>query len=97
MKEMLETQIWSIGREDPLQKEMDTHSSIPEYFSILAWEIPWIEEPGGLQSMVSQRIGHDWVTEHLCIGIYTELTGNMKNEAKIEKKKKKKNGLYNTE
>jgi len=48
-----------MGREDPLQKEMDTHSSIPEYFSILAWEIPWIEEPGGVQSMVSQRIRHD--------------------------------------
>ena len=45
-----------LGREDPLEKEMATHSSI------LAWRIPWTEEPGGLQSMGSQRLGHDWVT-----------------------------------
>ena len=75
------------SREDPLQKEMATHSSMPKYFSILAWEIPWIEEPRGLQSMVYQRIRCDWVTEHSCIGIFTEMTGDMKNEAKIEKKK----------
>ena len=43
-----EMQVWSLGREDPLEKEMATHSSI------LAWRIPWIEEPGGLQSMGSQ-------------------------------------------
>ena len=43
---MQETQVHSLGREDPLEKEMATHSSI-----ILAWEIPWTEEPGGLQSM----------------------------------------------
>ena len=42
--------------EDPLEKEMATQSSI------LAWNIPWVEEPGGLQSMGLQRIGHDWVT-----------------------------------
>ena len=42
-----------MGREDSLEKEMATHSSI------LAWEIPWTEEPGGLQSMGSQRVGHD--------------------------------------
>ena len=42
---MQETQIWSLGWEDPLEKEMATHSSI------LAWEIPWTEEPGGLQFM----------------------------------------------
>ena len=41
------------GLEDPLEKELATHSSI------LAWRIPWIEEPGGLQSMGSQRVGHD--------------------------------------
>ena len=51
-------EIWvqSLGREDPLEREMATHSSI------LAWELPWTEESGGLQSMGSQRIGHDWVT-----------------------------------
>jgi len=53
---MWETQVWSLGREDPLEKEMATHSSI------LAWRIPWMEEPGGLQSMGSQRVGHDWAT-----------------------------------
>jgi len=42
-----------LGCEDPLEKEMATHSSI------LAWKIPWTEEPGGLQSMGSQRVGHD--------------------------------------
>ena len=42
-----------LGFEDPLEKEMATHSSI------LAWKIPWTEEPGGLQSMGSQRVGHD--------------------------------------
>ena len=51
--EMQEMRIQSLGREDPLEKEMATHSSI------LAWEIPWTEEPGGLQSLGSQRVGHD--------------------------------------
>ena len=46
-----ETQIWPLGWEDPLEKEMATHSSI------LAWKIPWIENPGGLQSMGSQELG----------------------------------------
>ena len=48
-------EIWvrSLGWEDPLEKEMATHSSI------LAWKISWTEEPGGLQSMGSQRVGHD--------------------------------------
>ena len=50
---MRETQVQSLGREDLLEKEMATHSSI------LAWKIPWTEEPGRLQSMVSQRVGHD--------------------------------------
>ena len=51
-----ETQVRSLGWEDPLEKEMATHSSI------LAWKISWTEEPGGLQSMGSQRVGHDWAT-----------------------------------
>ena len=45
--------IQSLGQEDPLEKEMTTHSSI------LAWEIPWTEDPGELQSMALQRVGHD--------------------------------------
>ena len=48
-----ETWVQSLGWEDPLEKEMATHSSI------LAWRIPWTEEPGGLQSMGSQRVGHN--------------------------------------
>ena len=48
-----ETRILSLGQEDPLKEEMATH------FSILAWKIPWMEEPGGLQSMGSLRVGHD--------------------------------------
>ena len=48
-----ETRVQSLGREDPLEKEMATHSSI------LAWRIPWMEEPGRLKSMGSQRVGHD--------------------------------------
>ena len=51
-----ETQIQSLGREEPLEKEMATHSSI------LAWRISWTEEPGRLQSMGSLRVGHNWAT-----------------------------------
>ena len=54
---MQETPVRSLGGEDPLEKEMATHASI------LAWEIPWTEESGGLQSMGSQRIGHKLATE----------------------------------
>ena len=50
---MQETQVQSLGWEDPLEKKMATHSSI------LAWRIPWTEDPDRLQSMGSQRIGHD--------------------------------------
>ena len=50
---MRETQVQFLGREDPLEKEMATHSSIP------AWKISWMEEPGRLQSMGSQRVRHD--------------------------------------
>ena len=53
---MWETWVRSLGREDPLEKEMATHSSTP------AWKTPWMEEPGRLQSMESQRVGHDWAT-----------------------------------
>ena len=60
---MWETQVWSLGREDPLEKEMATHSGV------LAWKIPWTEETGRLQSMGSQRIGHDWATSpYLLLG-----------------------------
>ena len=52
IQEMQETQVRSLGQEDPLEKEMATHSSI------LVWKMPWTEEPRGLQSMESQRVGH---------------------------------------
>ena len=48
----------SLGQEDPLDESMATYSSI------LAWEIPWRVEPGGLQSIGLQKVGHNWVTEH---------------------------------
>ena len=58
MQETQEMQVWSLGWEDPLEEEMATHSSI------LAWRIPWTEEPDGLPSIGSQTVGHNWVTEH---------------------------------
>ena len=54
---MWETQVQSLGREDLLEKEIATHPNI------LAWEILWTEEPDGLQSMGSQRVGHDLATK----------------------------------
>ena len=59
---MRKTWVWSLGQEDPLEKEMATHSSI------LAWRIPWTEEPGGLQSMGLQRVRHDWANSLSCYG-----------------------------
>ena len=53
---MQETWVWSLGREGPLENGMATHSSI------LTWRIPWTEEPGRLQSMGLQRVGHSWAT-----------------------------------
>ena len=53
---MWETQVWSLGREDPLKKEKATHSSI------LTWRITWMEESGMLQSTGLQRVRHNWVT-----------------------------------
>ena len=55
---MLETQVQSLGKEDPLEKGMATHSSV------LAWRIPWTGEPGGLQSMGSKRVGHNQSDSH---------------------------------
>ena len=51
-----ETRVWSLGKEDSLEQEMATHSSI------LAWRIPWLKEPSGLQSSGLQRVGHNWAT-----------------------------------
>ena len=54
MQEPQEMRVWSLGWDDPLKKEKETHSSI------LPWRIPWTEEPGGLQCIASQRVGQDW-------------------------------------
>ena len=56
---MWETQVQSLGREDNLEKEVATHSSI------LAWRITWTEEPGRLQFMGSQRVGHNCLAKHI--------------------------------
>ena len=55
MQEIYETQVWSLGREDPLEEGMATHSSI------WAWRIPWRKEAGGLQSIVLHRVRHNWI------------------------------------
>ena len=66
---MQETQIWvwSLGWEDSPEEEMATYSSI------LAWEIPWTEEPDRLQSIGSQTVGHDWVIEHVWHPFYFDI------------------------
>ena len=68
-----ETWVQSLGREDPLEKEMATHSST------LAWRIPWTEKPGRLQSMGSQRVGHDWETS-LSLSIGKSIPGSGLND-----------------
>ena len=63
---MQETWVWSLGWEDPLEKGMETHSSV------LVREIPWTEESGGLQSMDLQKLTHDW-SNWACINIYIHI------------------------
>ena len=63
LSKVQKTRVLTLGWEDPMEKEMATHSST------LAWKIPWTEEPGGLQSMGSQTAGHDWVTS-LSLSVY---------------------------
>ena len=58
MQELQETQVRSLGPEGPMEEETATHSSI------LAWKISWTEEPGQLQTIGSQRVGHDWATKY---------------------------------
>ena len=68
---MQEMWVRSVGWDDPLEKEMSTHSSI------LAWKITWTEEPGGLQSTGSQRVRHDLATKQqqmcVCVCVYTHM------------------------
>ena len=68
---MQETWVWSLCQEDPLEKEMATHSSV------LAWEIPWKEKPSGLWSIKSKRVRCEWATEHThthhqCVDVETK-------------------------
>ena len=70
MQEMQQTQVRSLGQADPLEKDMATHSSI------LAWKIPWTEEPGRLQSMGSQRVRHNLVTEQGSVEFFRENSTN---------------------
>ena len=72
---MQDIQVRSLGQEDPLEKEMETHSDI------LAWRLPWTEEPGGLQSVGSQTVGHDWATEP----DWTELAANQPQQYHLKK------------
>ena len=95
---MQDTRVWSLGREDPLVKEMATHCSI------LAWEIPRTEESGRLQSMGSQRDGRDLTTkqQHLsiqlsvCLSVYLSiyLPGNLKAADNDQKQVKTCRGRY---
>ena len=62
---MQETQVQSLGQEDSLEKEMAIHSTI------LAWGIPWTEEPGGLQSMGSQRVRYDLATKQQTLMVWS--------------------------
>ena len=59
-----ETWVQSLGQEDPMEKEMATHSII------IVWKTPWAEESSGLQPMVRQTVGHDWVIEHTCVATF---------------------------
>ena len=59
MQKTQEMQVWSLGQDDPLKEEMATQSSI------VAWKIPWTEEPSGLLSKQSQRGGHHWATKRI--------------------------------
>ena len=65
VQELQETWVLSLGQEDPLEKDMATHSSI------LAWRIPWTEEPSGLQSMGLQRVRHDWSDLAMADGVWS--------------------------
>ena len=72
-----ETQVWSLGQEDPLEKEAAARSSI------LAWKIPWTEDPGRLQSMGSQRVGRSWVTSLSKQDMFISLWNNVLEERSV--------------
>ena len=88
LPETLETQVRSLGWEDSLEKEMVTHSSI------LAWRISWREEPGRLQSMGLQRVGHDWATSLSLSFLSFRLGGSLQPMSQWEEWLKLMNQLY---
>ena len=71
-----ETQVQSLGQENPLEKEIATHSNI------LAWEIPWTEEAGGLESMELHRVRHDWVINSFTF--FTVILGKIHNLSSVK-------------
>ena len=75
---MQETQVWFLGQEDPLEKEMAIHSSI------LVWRIPWTEEPGRLPSTGSQRVGHNWATDNFTLTSVCKLATEQQLSLKYE-------------
>ena len=86
---MWETRVRSLGRDDPLEKAMAPHSST------LAWKIPWTEEPGRLQSMGSQRVGHDRVTS-LSLFTFSIKEAAEKDKGKQGRENKKQNKTKKT-
>ena len=74
MQELQETQVQSPGWEDPWEKEKAAHSSI------LAWRIPWTEEPGRLQSMGSQRVRYDWAHTNISLFLKKENLGSLRRD-----------------
>ena len=79
---MQETQIWLLGRENLLEKEMATYSYI------LVWKIPWIKEPVELQFMGSQTVGYDWVTNTFTLNLISSVDFNPPHQKKKKKEKK---------
>ena len=76
---MQETQVRSLGQEHPLEKGMATHTSN------LAWRISWTEDPGGFQSMGSQRVGHDWVTNtHNIVSVFLPVNSKSSEQIQLE-------------
>ena len=76
LPEVQETWVCSLGLEDPLEEDMATHSSV------LAWRVPWTEEPGGLQSIGSQRAGHDCLTNTSTFIMMRRKDGQMHREVR---------------
>ena len=92
MQQLREPQVWSLDREDSLEEEIATYSSI------LAWKTPWTEEPGGLQFMELQRVEHNWATEHAHMSLsHSSLVWKINSILFLTMEKMKKNDKWNSE